>query len=77
MDAGGTNQRRLTFHDGTDASPDWSPDGQKIVFRCDTAGSIVQLCIMNADGTDVMQVTSLPTLSALPDWGRGSVKPPE
>jgi Tol biopolymer transport system component len=79
MDADGTNQTRLTFFsiDGRDANqPDWSPDGQKIVFHCETPESIFQLCTMNADGTDVTQITNLPTSSAFPDWTWGHVQPP-
>jgi Tol biopolymer transport system component len=36
-------------------TPSWSPDGTRIAFACPTEGW--QVCTMNADGTDVKQVT--------------------
>jgi len=77
MEADGSNQRRLTFHAGRDATPEWSPDGRKIVFHSDTPGSILQLFVMDADGSGVTQVTDLPTSSAFPAWRGGRVKRPE
>jgi hypothetical protein len=58
------------IRDGSDANPVWSLDGQ-IMFHYETRG-IFQLCIMNADGTGVTQMTSLPTSSFFPEWGRGT-----
>jgi TolB protein len=48
IDADGTGERSLVR--GYD--PTWSPDGQHIAFGC---GGI---CVMNADGSDVMAVTA-------------------
>lgn len=53
----GTDQRRLTFHPGSDNSPTWSPNGQQIAFTSDRAGQN-HLYIMSADGGPV---TRLPT----------------
>lgn len=36
-------------------SPSWSPDGAELAFACADGGW--QLCIMNADGTDVRRIT--------------------
>jgi len=70
MNADGTDQTRLTDHVGTDGFPNWSPNGQKIVFHRTTDG-FPQLFIMNADGTDQTQITGLPTTNSFPAWGAG------
>ncbi|MDA1306598.1 MAG: hypothetical protein O2917_04990 [Acidobacteria bacterium] len=57
MRVDGTDQRRLTFHPGSDNSPTWSPNGQQIAFTSDRAGQN-HLYIMSADGGPV---TRLPT----------------
>ena len=52
MDPDGSNVVRLTDHSADDYSPDWSPDGNRIMFlsdRYDRTG----LYVMNADGSNV------------------------
>jgi Tol biopolymer transport system component len=39
------SERRLTFENGPDSAPSWSPDGQYIVYRCDRT-----VCARRADG---------------------------
>lgn len=39
------------------ASPDWSPDGKRIVYESNQAGGGVQIWVMNADGTSQTQLT--------------------
>ncbi len=67
MDADGQNVQRLTDDPGSDDSPAWSPDGERLVFVSNRDGT-PRLYTMNADGTDVA-VTGL-GLGALtaPDW---------
>ena len=58
MDADGSNMRRLTNTPGDSTSSwsaDWSPDGQKIVFRSNRDG--YDLYVMNADGSNVRRLT--------------------
>jgi Tol biopolymer transport system component len=68
MNADGSDQTRLTFNDGIDWYPTWSPDGSKIAW---TAGSIFEspdIFVMNADGSEVTQVTHNPYANDWPTW---------
>jgi Tol biopolymer transport system component len=40
-----------------DETPSWFPDGKRIAFQSDRTG-VMQIWVMNADGSDVRQVTS-------------------
>jgi Tol biopolymer transport system component len=66
MDAGGSEPTNLTGG-GTDCwasvSTDWSPDGSKIAFQCNISDS-EQIWVMNADGSDISQLT----FGELPSW---------
>jgi TolB protein len=52
----GSNPTRLTDTTGDNQEPAWSPDGTKIVYEHDNSG-FDQLWVMNADGTNKMQLT--------------------
>src|SRR6266700_3331324 len=58
MTASGTNRVNLTKHPGLDVAPVWSQDGSKIAFMSSRSGNSLQIFVMNADGTGVVQVTS-------------------
>ncbi len=50
------------------SDPDWSPDGRKIAFDLNLAGRI-EVFTMNADGSDVQQVTHLRgPFTGRPSW---------
>lgn len=54
-DAKGTNMKRLTVNDDADATPSWSPDGERLVFarakRMGQEDVETSLNVLNADGS--------------------------
>ena len=76
MDANGGNLVNLTNEPFNDRSPDWSPDGNQIVFssirdrkpdgNLDNTKS--DIFTMNADGTNVIQLTETPARDLNPNW---------
>jgi Tol biopolymer transport system component len=52
----GSGLTNLTNDPAHDVDPYWSPDGKRIAFLSDRAG-YMQIFVMNADGSDVFQVT--------------------
>lgn len=57
MNPDGTGLTNLTNHPAHDATPFWSPDGQKIAFTSDRDGSN-QVYMMNMDGSNITRVTN-------------------
>ena len=67
MDADGSKLRRLTHTPGVDRSsnPDWSPDGQQILFASTRDGKVhnwdeSEIYVMASDGTNVRRLTRTP-----------------
>jgi Tol biopolymer transport system component len=57
-------------------NPSWSPDGKKIVFARLPAGGQRDLYTVNADGSDLFQVTNTPEIEEFGgDWGTHPVTP--
>lgn len=52
---------------GEGESPEWSPDGKRVAFVRQVNG-FRQVFLANADGTNVIQVTSDPSDSEAPTW---------
>ena len=48
---------KLTDNEWSDENPKWSPDGKKIGFTANPGGKY-EIFMMNADGTDVSQLTT-------------------
>jgi len=74
MHPDGTDRHVLyqgTAHTGG-VKPQFSPDGTKILFVCVTLGRAYNedLCVMNADGSGVVDITNTPgVLENIPSWG--------
>ena len=75
MEADGGNPRNLTNHHATDRQPDWSPDGLQIAFTSyrDRAWEFEawdnwDIYVMNADGTNLINLTNHPAGDGNPDW---------
>jgi Tol biopolymer transport system component len=70
----GTNVQQLTSNPRRGSfESDWSPNGELIAFdsdRVDVDGrkDVVQVYVMNADGTGVTQLTRGPGFNATPGW---------
>jgi TolB protein len=65
IDADGTDLRRLTTADGSDANPAFSPKGDLIAFESNRDSTLAmsspQIYVMNADGTgDARRLTNFP-----------------
>ncbi|MGH7568531.1 MAG: TolB family protein [Gemmatimonadales bacterium] len=48
--------------------PAWSPDGAKVAFTCVIAAGNFDICVVNADGTGFLRLTSDPAEDAGPAW---------
>ena len=65
MKPDGDNPRPLTDRD--DIDPTWSPDGSMIAFASSRSGQR-QLFVMNADGSNIQQVTDLNNVGGRSTW---------
>ncbi len=71
MNADGSRQHRVLHgRTGFIASPSWSPDGQEIVFVRQPGNAVndFEIWVMNADGTNLRQLTSNTSDDFAPDW---------
>jgi Tol biopolymer transport system component len=67
VDREGKKDRVLVGGRGLKAHPVWSPDGKRIAFDW-SKDNHPQVFVVNADGTDLRQVTSLPQGASSPVW---------
>jgi len=59
MNADGSGKpERLTNNAEEERAPSWSPDGKRIAYMSRKGGSDFEICVMNADGTDQVQLTN-------------------
>lgn len=58
---------RLTSHASNETEPAWSPDGLRLAFVSDRAGS-KDIYVMNLDGSDLVQLTDDPANDTSPVW---------
>lgn len=74
MNRDGSGKKQLTTKETYDYSPQWSPDGSKILFVSEPSGNeeIYEACksiwVMNSDGSDKKQLTAFETNDILPSW---------
>lgn len=72
IDADGTDELSLTDQLFDASNPTWSPDGQRIAFTCTLPAAFGdELCVVNADGTDlhvVLDGTGFSFIALYPDW---------
>jgi Tol biopolymer transport system component/DNA-binding winged helix-turn-helix (wHTH) protein len=58
---------RLTFDDGLQFGPTWSPDGHYIAYSSDRGGKL-DIWVQQVSGGDAVQVTKEPGHNWQPDW---------
>lgn len=70
MNPDSSNQLRLTNNTAEDNEPAWSPDRQQIAFSSNRTGNRFAIFVMNADGSNVRQVTdeNRGSFSGSPTW---------
>jgi TolB protein len=56
MDPGGSDVRQLTFNDASEFVPNWSPDGEAIVFTSDRDGNF-EIYMTSPDGSNQTRLT--------------------
>jgi len=59
----------LTNHPAMDIEPDWSPDGEWVVFSSNRGGNF-DLYIMKPDGSELARLTTDPDKDSDPSWAR-------
>lgn len=63
MNVDGSKVRKLTAGDSSNYLPSWSPDGNKIIFTSSGPHPTGKdICIMNNDGTNVINLTNTPDI---------------
>jgi Tol biopolymer transport system component len=68
MSAEGTNIRKLTRSSGFDIAAAWSPDGTKILYTSGLAAGASQLFLMDADGSNIRDITGGRFTGSEPSW---------
>jgi len=62
------NPQRLTFNNEDEVAPTWSPDGARIAYMCRDGGRDFEICVMNADGTNQIALTTNAFPDESPSW---------
>jgi len=64
--------RQLTTTDGTE--PEWSPDGSKIAYAATGVGGAADIFLMNADGSNRLNLTKSAAAEMEPSWSPDGTK---
>lgn len=67
MEADGTGVTNITNHDANDEFPSWSPDGRRIAFQTNRAGSL-EIFLMDTSGENLVNVTNHPARDIGAAW---------
>lgn len=67
VNADGSGETRLTYSEGIDEAPAFSPDGKQIAFYSTYEGG-GHIYMMNLDGSNVRRLTKAPGLHLWPAW---------
>jgi len=65
---GAASAQRLTFNTEEERAPAWSNDGTRIVFMCRRAGNDFEICVMDANGSNQVQLTNNLVGDLTPTW---------
>ncbi len=65
---GSAAPRRLTWNEGADGSPVWSPDGKRLAFISKRGDTPSQLYVLPLEGGEAEPVTELPMAPDSPKW---------
>src|SRR5262245_24296018 len=65
---GSAPPRRLTFNEGADGSPAFSPDGTRLAFVSKRGDSPAQLYVLPSSGGEAERITDLPVAVDDPKW---------
>jgi Tol biopolymer transport system component len=63
----GTDVRRLTWTEGFEQDPAWSPDGSRIAYESSDQGRF-RVFVMNQDGSDQHKISPDTPYSTIDDW---------
>jgi Tol biopolymer transport system component len=64
----GTDPQRVTTNDRDDAHPDWSPDGQTIVYSSEVSSGNYDILTIRPDGSGIVNLTNHPASDWRPAW---------
>jgi TolB protein len=59
---------RLTFNSEEERALTWSPDGTRILYMCRHGGPDFELCVINPDGSGLLQLTDDTIQELTPTW---------
>ena len=68
MNADGSGQTNITNSPSFDAQPDWSPDGDTIIFNTNRDGGDFEIYAMNPDGSGLQRLTNSSGEDSGPIW---------